>query len=198
MFIIFIFLGIALRSVLVGVASIMPSLFPIFATGAILWATGEGLQFASIVAITVAFSLAIDSTIHFLKPLPPGGGQAGRHAGDGLYGPHAGGASHRSARGDHHHRAGDGPRRDDAVAPAVAAAVRRAGRRVPLCLADRAARHPAGGADGRAPAAAAPGPSRRARRSRAGPSRPRAFLLPCFLSKTGSHFFRKHSRAIVG
>ncbi|WP_072377145.1 MMPL family transporter [Hyphomicrobium sp. NDB2Meth4] len=67
MFIIFIFLGIALRSVLVGVASIMPSLFPIFATGAILWATGEGLQFASIVAITVAFSLAIDSTIHFLN-----------------------------------------------------------------------------------------------------------------------------------
>jgi hypothetical protein len=67
MFIIFIFLGIALRSVLVGFASIMPSLFPIFATGAILWATGEGLQFASIVAITVAFSLAIDSTIHFLN-----------------------------------------------------------------------------------------------------------------------------------
>jgi hypothetical protein len=67
MFIIFIFLGIALRSVLVGFASVMPSLFPIFATGAILWATGEGLQFASIVAITVAFSLAIDSTIHFLN-----------------------------------------------------------------------------------------------------------------------------------
>jgi len=67
MFVIFIFLGIALRSVLVGFASIMPSLFPIFATGAILWATGQGLQFASIVAITVAFSLAIDSTIHFLN-----------------------------------------------------------------------------------------------------------------------------------
>jgi predicted RND superfamily exporter protein len=45
----------------------MPSLFPIFATGAILWATSQGLQFASIVAITVAFSLAIDSTIHFLN-----------------------------------------------------------------------------------------------------------------------------------
>jgi uncharacterized protein len=67
MFVIFIFIGIALRSALVGFASIMPSLFPIFATGAILWATGQGLQFASIVAITVAFSLAIDSTIHFLN-----------------------------------------------------------------------------------------------------------------------------------
>lgn len=67
MFVIFIFLAIALRSVLAGVASILPSLFPIFATGALLWAVGEGLQFASIIAITVAFSLAIDSTIHFLN-----------------------------------------------------------------------------------------------------------------------------------
>jgi predicted RND superfamily exporter protein len=67
MFVIFIFLGIALRSVLSGVTSILPSLFPIFATGAILWLGGEGLQFASIIAITVAFALAIDSTIHFLN-----------------------------------------------------------------------------------------------------------------------------------
>jgi hypothetical protein len=67
MFVIFIFLAIALRSVLSGVASILPSLFPIFATGALLWLVGEGLQFASIIAITVAFSLAIDSTIHFLN-----------------------------------------------------------------------------------------------------------------------------------
>ena len=67
MFVIFIFLGLALRSVLAGVTSVLPSLFPIFATGALLWAAGEGLQFASIVAITVAFSLAIDSTIHFLN-----------------------------------------------------------------------------------------------------------------------------------
>jgi predicted RND superfamily exporter protein len=66
-FLVFIFLGIALRAWLVGVASILPSLFPIFATGALLFYTGQGLQFASIVAITVAFSLAIDSTIHFLN-----------------------------------------------------------------------------------------------------------------------------------
>ncbi len=66
-FVIFIFLGIALRSVMAGVASALPSLFPIFATGALLWATGQGMQFASIMALTVAFSLAIDSTIHFLN-----------------------------------------------------------------------------------------------------------------------------------
>lgn len=67
MFVIFIFLGIALRSILAGVTSILPSLLPIFATGALLWASGQGLQFASIIAITVAFSLAIDSTIHFIN-----------------------------------------------------------------------------------------------------------------------------------
>jgi predicted RND superfamily exporter protein len=67
MFVIFIFLAIALRSVLTGVSSILPSVFPIFATGALLWVSGEGLQFASIIAITVAFALAIDSTIHFLN-----------------------------------------------------------------------------------------------------------------------------------
>ena len=66
-FVVFIFLAIALRSVLPGVTSALPSLFPIFATGALLWITGEGLQFASIIAITVAFSLAIDSTVHFLN-----------------------------------------------------------------------------------------------------------------------------------
>ena len=66
-FLVFIFLGIVLRSFLAGVSSILPSLFPIFATGALLWTFGQGLQFASIIAITVAFSLAIDSTVHFLN-----------------------------------------------------------------------------------------------------------------------------------
>jgi hypothetical protein len=66
-FLVFIFLGVALRSMLAGIASILPSLFPIFATGSLLWIFGQGLQFASIIAITVAFSLAIDSTIHFLN-----------------------------------------------------------------------------------------------------------------------------------
>ena len=67
MFVIFIFLGIALRSALAGFASVLPSLFPIFLTGTVLWLSGNGLQFASIIAITVAFALAIDSTIHFLN-----------------------------------------------------------------------------------------------------------------------------------
>ena len=66
-FLVFIFLAVALRSMLVGVAAVLPSLFPIFVTGTLLYMTDQGLQFASIVAIAVAFSLAIDSTIHFLN-----------------------------------------------------------------------------------------------------------------------------------
>lgn len=66
-FMVFLFLALMLRAVMAGVTSILPSLLPIFATGALLWSTGEGLQFASIIAITVAFSLAIDSTVHFLN-----------------------------------------------------------------------------------------------------------------------------------
>ena len=66
-FLVFIFLAVALRSMMVGVAAVLPSLFPIFVTGTLLYVSGQGLQFASIVAIAVAFSLAIDSTIHFLN-----------------------------------------------------------------------------------------------------------------------------------
>lgn len=62
-----VFLGLAFRSVFASVVSILPSLFPIFATGALLWVTGDGLHFASIIALTVAFGLALDSTIHFLN-----------------------------------------------------------------------------------------------------------------------------------
>ncbi|MEC9367071.1 MAG: MMPL family transporter [Pseudomonadota bacterium] len=61
------FMGLAFRSVFASVVSVLPSLFPIFATGAMLWWTGNGLHFASIIALTVAFGLALDSTIHFLN-----------------------------------------------------------------------------------------------------------------------------------
>jgi hypothetical protein len=65
--IVIIFLGLAFRSVFASIVSILPSTLPIFATGALLWVTGDGLHFASIIALTVAFGLALDSTIHFLN-----------------------------------------------------------------------------------------------------------------------------------
>ncbi|MCG8650056.1 MAG: MMPL family transporter, partial [Pirellulales bacterium] len=61
--------GLAFRSLLVGLVTILPSLFPVFAAGALLALTGEGLQFASIVALTIAFGLSLDATIHYLNRL---------------------------------------------------------------------------------------------------------------------------------
>jgi predicted RND superfamily exporter protein len=62
-------IGIAFRSFLVMLVSILPGLFPIVISGAVLWFFNEGLQFASIVALTVAFGLGLDATIHYLNRL---------------------------------------------------------------------------------------------------------------------------------
>ena len=61
------FIGLAFRSVVVGVASLMPSVFPVLVSGAVLGAAGLGLQFASIVALTVSFGLGLSATIHFMN-----------------------------------------------------------------------------------------------------------------------------------
>ena len=62
-------LAIAFRSVFVGFVSLLPGLFPVVASGAIIWATGGGLEFASVVALLVVFGLAIDALIHFFNRL---------------------------------------------------------------------------------------------------------------------------------
>ena len=63
------FIGLAFRSLTVMLVSIMPGIFPVVAAGAVLWAMGEGLQFASVVALTVSFGLGLSATIHFLNRL---------------------------------------------------------------------------------------------------------------------------------
>ena len=62
-------IGIAFRSFFVMAVSILPGVFPILVSGAVLWALGEGLQFASVVALTVSFGLALSATIHYLNRL---------------------------------------------------------------------------------------------------------------------------------
>lgn len=61
------FIGLAFRSRIVGVASIMPAIFPVVACGALLSVSGLGLQFASIVALIVSFGLGLSATIHFFN-----------------------------------------------------------------------------------------------------------------------------------
>ena len=63
------FIGAAFRSPLVMFAAIMPAIFPVFASGALLLVSGLGLQFASVVALTVSFGLGLSATIHFLNRL---------------------------------------------------------------------------------------------------------------------------------
>ncbi len=61
------FIGLAFRSPIVMLVSILPGVFPILMSGALLYAMGQGLQFASIVALTVSFGLGLSATIHFLN-----------------------------------------------------------------------------------------------------------------------------------
>ena len=63
------FIGVAFRSVVVMLASILPGIFPVVLSGTLLWLIGEGLQFASVVALTVSFGLGLSATIHFLNRL---------------------------------------------------------------------------------------------------------------------------------
>ncbi len=63
------FIGLAFRSFVVMFASILPGIFPVVLAGTLLWAIGEGLQFASVVALTVSFGLGLSATIHFLNRL---------------------------------------------------------------------------------------------------------------------------------
>ena len=61
------FIGLAFRSFLVMCASILPAVFPIVVSGSLLWMLGDGLQFASVIALTVSFGLGLSATIHFLN-----------------------------------------------------------------------------------------------------------------------------------
>jgi uncharacterized protein len=74
------FIGLAFRSWVVMLACILPGIFPVVMSGTVLWAMGEGLQFASVVALTVSFGLGLSATIHFLNRLrlesKPGVGSA--------------------------------------------------------------------------------------------------------------------------
>jgi uncharacterized protein len=63
------FIGLAFRSWVVMLACILPGIFPVVMSGTLLWAMGEGLQFASVVALTVSFGLGLSATIHFLNRL---------------------------------------------------------------------------------------------------------------------------------
>ncbi len=62
-------LAIAFRSVFAGVVSLLPGLFPVVTSGALLYLKDGGLEFSSVVALLVVFGLGVDALIHFLNRL---------------------------------------------------------------------------------------------------------------------------------
>jgi predicted RND superfamily exporter protein len=56
------FIGLAFRSLPVAFACLPPGVFPVFAAGSLLRLLGDGLQFASVIALIVSFGLGLSAT----------------------------------------------------------------------------------------------------------------------------------------
>jgi predicted RND superfamily exporter protein len=65
--VVIILIGITFGSLQVALFSVLPTQFALVATGAFLHILGWGLEYASIMALTIAYGLAVDDTIHFLS-----------------------------------------------------------------------------------------------------------------------------------
>jgi predicted RND superfamily exporter protein len=65
-FIIFFVLSIVYRSLRLGLISVVPNIFPLAMTGAMMWFFGQSLEIVSVCAFTVCLGIAVDDTIHFL------------------------------------------------------------------------------------------------------------------------------------
>jgi len=58
---------VAFRSWRIAVTSVIPNVLPLLGTGALIYLFGGGMQFSSILALTVAFGIAVDGTIHYFN-----------------------------------------------------------------------------------------------------------------------------------
>jgi len=59
-------IGFAFMSLRIALVSVIPNLFPILGAEAYLWLAGAGLQLTTVLALTIAFGIAVNDTIHFL------------------------------------------------------------------------------------------------------------------------------------
>lgn len=65
-FIIWIVMTVAFRSLRLGLISVVPNLFPLAATGALLYLSGQYLELPTVCMFTICVGIAVDDTIHFL------------------------------------------------------------------------------------------------------------------------------------
>jgi Predicted exporters of the RND superfamily len=56
-----------LRSLPLGLLSVLPNVLPITAVGSLMWLTGIPLDFTSGIALTIAFGIAVDDTVHLIN-----------------------------------------------------------------------------------------------------------------------------------
>ncbi|MBO6675357.1 MAG: MMPL family transporter [Rhizobiales bacterium] len=63
------FVAVWFRSPLYGLVALVPNILPIVCVGAWLFLSGNGLQFSSAIALTIAFGIAVDDTVHVLNRL---------------------------------------------------------------------------------------------------------------------------------
>jgi predicted RND superfamily exporter protein len=59
--------GIATRSPLLALASITPNLLPILMVELVIWARGGGINISEVIALTIAFGIAIDNAVHLIN-----------------------------------------------------------------------------------------------------------------------------------
>jgi hypothetical protein len=61
------FIALWFRNLAYGLLALVPNVLPIACVGAWLTISGNGLQFSSAIALTIAFGIAVDDTIHVLN-----------------------------------------------------------------------------------------------------------------------------------
>lgn len=62
-------LAVMFRSWRVGAISLLPNLLPVLMAGCVIYFVAGGLEYASVIALTVGFGLAVDDTAHFFNRL---------------------------------------------------------------------------------------------------------------------------------
>ena len=77
--VIWLILTVVYRSLRLGLISIVPNLFPLVATGAILYFTGQYLEIVTVCVFTICIGIAVDDTIHFLTRYQEEAGESGSH-----------------------------------------------------------------------------------------------------------------------
>lgn len=65
--VIFTVLGVAFKSLRIGLISVLPNILPLAASAAVLVFIGQPLEMVSVCALTISLGIAVDDTIHFIS-----------------------------------------------------------------------------------------------------------------------------------